>query len=474
MAAKNLDLAQVGFDFGNVPNVPVAPTPTPPRADDPDDPPEPRFALALRLARMIAAGERFNGQRLMDEAAAVFGSTLAAGRWSSKEAYDALEVAVNRHLLDTETAHWTALAAEGAAAKARALTQFVQRLPTQTRRDEETDEYQQFSTPPALAFVANWVAHVRPEDTLLEPSAGTADLAIWSRIAGAQVILNELSPRRLALLAQLLPDAPRFAENAEHLDNVLPPDLLPTVIVMNPPFSATAGRIPGERKTTNGARHIEQALRRLADNGRLVAIVGDGMAPERPMFYAWWREIERHYSVRANVGIAGREYAKYGTTFDHRLLVIDKCGPTQATVVTGRVASVAELPPSWRTFEMPVQDYQQHPLNQQAAQILRRYDIPFHPATELASLALIRVALERGLLETRTIPEPLRLIAHLSRHPDQAMAWLTQAEPATDPAMTFEIELPPSLAEAAATLLEEIVASQRAATPTPSPSSSRR
>jgi len=123
---------------------------------------------------------------------------------------------------------------------------------------------------------------------------------------------------------------------------------------------------------------------------------------------------------------------------------------------------------------MPVQDYQQHPLNQQAAQILRRYDIPFHPATELASLALIRVALERGLLETRTIPEPLRLIAHLSRHPDQAMAWLTQAEPATDPAMTFEIELPPSLAEAAATLLEEIMASQRAATPTPSPSSSRR
>lgn len=123
---------------------------------------------------------------------------------------------------------------------------------------------------------------------------------------------------------------------------------------------------------------------------------------------------------------------------------------------------------------MSVQEYHPHPLNQQAAQILRRYDIPFNPATELASLALIRVALERGLLETPTIPEPLRLIAHLSRHPDQAMAWLTQAEPATDPAMTFEIELPPSLAEAAATLLEEIVASQRAATPTPSPSSSRR
>jgi len=119
---------------------------------------------------------------------------------------------------------------------------------------------------------------------------------------------------------------------------------------------------------------------------------------------------------------------------------------------------------------MSVQEYPPHPLNQQAAQILRRYDIPFNPATELASLALIRVALERGLLETPTIPEPLLLIAQLSRHPDQAMEWLTQSEPG----MTFEIDLPPSLEGAAATLLEEIVASQRAATPTPSPSSSRR
>ena len=52
-------------------------------------------------------------------------------------------------------------------------------------------------------------------------------------------------------------------ENAEQLNNVLPDDIKPTVIVMNPPFSATGGRMQGQRKTMNGAQHIEQALQRL-------------------------------------------------------------------------------------------------------------------------------------------------------------------------------------------------------------------
>ena len=163
-----------------------------------------------------------------------------------------------------------------AAQKARDLTGLVQRLPTQTRRDEETDEFQQFSTPPALAFVANWTANVRAEDVVLEPSAGTGDLAIWSELAGAKLLLNELSERRRELLVDLFPDAIVTGENAEQLHNILPRSSVPTVVVMNPPFSATAGRIQGQRKTANGARHLDQALERLADKGRLVAIVGDG------------------------------------------------------------------------------------------------------------------------------------------------------------------------------------------------------
>ncbi len=58
-------------------------------------------------------------------------------------------------------------------------------------------------------------------------------------------------------------------------------------------------------RTAFGARHVEQALLRLKPGGRLVAIVGRGMALERPTFRKWWAEIEQRYHVRANLGIDG-------------------------------------------------------------------------------------------------------------------------------------------------------------------------
>lgn len=305
---------------------------------------ESRHRLAMELAAKLGQDGEITSAFLTQTANRVFGGTQADGTYSPKDAYDAMEAAFNIHLLATEPADWIDNGAEWAQAKAAELTQRIQRLPTQTRRDPEMDEWQQFSTPPALAFVANWVAAIRPDDRMMEPSAGTGDLAIWSHIAGADVVLNELAPRRQALLAQLFPDATLFRENAEQLDNVLPADTIPTVIVMNPPFSSTAGRVQGQRSNANGAKHIEQALRRLADGGRLVAIVGQGMAADRPAFRAWWYQIEAKYTVRANIGIDGREYAKYGTSFDNIILVIDKTGPTIQPVLTGRVATVAELP----------------------------------------------------------------------------------------------------------------------------------
>ncbi|WP_027156702.1 strawberry notch-like NTP hydrolase domain-containing protein [Methylobacter luteus] len=303
-----------------------------------------RYVLALRLAEKLDRDGEITVKFLTDEANRAFGGTQAEGIYSTKDAYDAMEAAFNIHLGNTEKADWTDQDAAWANSKAIELTKRIQKLPTQTRRDEEMDEFQQFSTPPALAFVANWVANVKRSDVMGEPSAGTGDLAIWPKIAGAEIVLNELSPRRQVLLSSLFPQARLFKENAEQLDNVLPSDIKPSVIVMNPPFSSTAGRVQGQRDTSNGARHIEQALRRLQDGGRLVAVVGNGMAADRPAFSKWWKEIEKKYKVRANVGIAGKEYAKYGTTFDNQILVIDKTGPTTQPVLTGRVESVADLP----------------------------------------------------------------------------------------------------------------------------------
>ena len=65
---------------------------------------------------------------------------------------------------------------------------------------------------------------------------------------------------------------------------------------------------------------------RLKPGGRLVAIVGRGMALERPTFRKWWTEIGQRFRVRANLGIDGSAYARFGTTFDNQIIVIDRDG----------------------------------------------------------------------------------------------------------------------------------------------------
>src|SRR5512137_218777 len=110
---------------------------------------------------------------------------------------------------------------------------------------------------------------------------------------------------------------------------------------------------------------------------------------------------------------------------------------------------------------MIVSKFNQTSLNQQSKQILDQNQIPFNPETELAALVLVRTALERNLLETGPIQEPLLLIAKLAASPQLAMAVMTESEPG----MEFELILSETLEEAAAEILEEIVASLKATVP---------
>ena len=275
---------------------------------------------------------------------------VAAGGLSTKDVADALELAINRIIRDDpQTAQDLAGDAETARAAVTRLKALIDRLPTSRVRSPEMEQMQQFSTPPPLSFVANWVARVRRGETMLEPSAGTGDLAVFAKAAGARVVANELSPRRAELLrgagiADLV-----TVENAEHLHAIYAARAakgemtLPSVVVMNPPFSRAANT--SGRDSMVGARHVEEALKVLAPGGRLVAIVGQGMAMDKPTFRAWWDRIGREYAVRANVGVAGTEYAKYGTTFGNQLLVIDKLPPTaDVKPITGSVERVEDLP----------------------------------------------------------------------------------------------------------------------------------
>jgi len=282
----------------------------------------PHQLVAQTIRDELAAGDTIGNPRLTEIANAAFGGTRGEGNYTPSDSQDAAEAGVNMMIEASDPALIDFNDPEGTYDRLQELTA---RLPRQTDRTTEKEEFQQFSTPPGQAFTAVYAAGIKPGMTALEPSAGTGNIAIQMRLAGADVHVNELSDRR----AQILKNQgfKTSQVDAELLHSILDPEIQPDVIVMNPPFSATGGRTKAHA-TTFGAKHVTSALSRLNEGGRLVAIVGQGMAHDRVGFQNWWKKIEGRYNVRANLGISGKFYGKYGTTFDNNIIVIDKTGPT--------------------------------------------------------------------------------------------------------------------------------------------------
>jgi hypothetical protein len=301
---------------------------------------DPIVDLANSLLGLIKSRRRITSKDLQEAATRAYGSTLAQGRFDRKDMQDALELAVNMHILENREMHilsdgnW-----KGALTR---LDEMLSRLPTQRVRSEEQESFQQFSTPPNYSAAAAYVANLREGDTVLEPSAGTGSLVAAASRPGVEVIANEISDRRAALLRRLMGEGARiFKEDAEQINNIL--DVKPTVVVMNPPFSRAGNRLGDKKDPMTAARHIEQGLKLLAPGGRLVAIVGRGMTMGQPSYRAWWDKISKEYAVRANIGVDGKVYEKYGTTFGTRLLVIDKVAPTGAKPVLADAQTVEDL-----------------------------------------------------------------------------------------------------------------------------------
>ena len=283
-----------------------------------------RLRSSRRSRPACAPGTSFNNRSFSELVNGALGGSRMQGTFSAKYAYDVLEAALNRFILEQ---HARALMemADPRLGLAHVLMPLVAQLPTQVDRTLDQQLLQQFSTPPTIGYVAARVLAPRKSDLVMEPSAGTGSLAIWPRAIGADVLTNEVSLRRLALL-ELLGFKPS-SYDAEFLDDLYPPEVIPTAFLMNPPFSATGGRV--ERNSSlYGARHIETSLRRMAQGGRLVSIAGEGMKLDKPAFRQWWQRIASLYTVRAVVGVDGKFYSKFGTTFDDSLIVIDKTGPT--------------------------------------------------------------------------------------------------------------------------------------------------
>lgn len=121
-------------------------------------------------------------------------------------------------------------------------------------------ELGQFDTPPELATRLVDIAEVKPDMSVLEPSAGTGNIVAAIKAAGGIPFGVEIDPKRWGLCPQ---EIARMIVLGDFLKQ--DPSPLYDRVVMNPPFAERAD-----------IRHVLHAAKFLKPGGRLAAIVSLG------------------------------------------------------------------------------------------------------------------------------------------------------------------------------------------------------
>lgn len=239
--------------------------------------------------------------------------------------HEIAETAFN-HLVKTKYGKSLLSLADPSAACSEILRPLQMRLPTQSWRSDIQITFQQFSTPAPIAYLASYLLKLNGSDNVLEPSCGTGSLAVWALAAGSTVVSNEIDSRRreLASLVGLEPTG----HDAEFIDDLLPDTLTPNVILANPPFSSSGGRVERNQRRF-GFRHVDSALRRLAAGGRFAVILGEGGSPGSVSGKRFWDSMVPGIQVTRSISLTGREFYRNGTSVG-------------VTLILGRKRSVKE------------------------------------------------------------------------------------------------------------------------------------
>ena len=299
------------------------------------------FAAAHNLLPVLEAGQPLDAATLRDAMTEAFGGSDAEGAWVWKDAYEAAEAAVVLFIQRYGRGMRRNAGAGGPRRMLSMLEAVAALEPSHTRRSEEQVRLQQFSTPLPLAYAALQAAAIRPGDVVLEPSAGTGMLAVMAECAlgnsaTGNLHLNEYAQTRARLLTRLFPQAVVTAFNAESIADRLH-DVRPTVVLMNPPFSAT----PGVDRITRDAdlRHVRSAASMLPPGGRLVTITSVHCAPGDAV-----GRLDPPARCIFTMAIDGRAYARRGTGFETRLTVLERgAGPAVQLDGAARAANPGEL-----------------------------------------------------------------------------------------------------------------------------------
>ena len=264
---------------------------------------------------------------------------LIGGNNDSHLIHELLETAVNLHL--SESLNPSSLQDEKENLRAfKLLTEMTAAMPPQSWRSKEQTIYQQFSTPAEIAFFMAQMLRPGKDELALEPSAGTGNLAVWLKLAGCRTVVNEISVRRRNLL-EIQGYAPHKI-NAEFLNDLLPPEIEPDCILMNPPFSSSGGRT-NQTDVKFGFRHLRAAMGRLKENGRLVALLGASASLDTVQGRKFWSEIADDYKVICLVKIPGKAFYKMGTTVGTMVCYLRKAGTTKGRNHYEKLENIGQL-----------------------------------------------------------------------------------------------------------------------------------
>lgn len=210
------------------------------------------------------------------------------------------------------------------AGKFKRIVNLYENQPSLNQRDSERVMKQQYSTPAPYAFLADMYVKGNGKviESALEPSAGNGMLTIG--LPMDKVHVNDIDAQRLANLRR------QGFKNVTSQDGTQPfADKDVDVVVTNPPFgSATPKEYDGYKISSLEGQMAINALESMKDDGRAAIIIGGkteyakngSLNPKDKAFLGY---LYSHYNVEDVINVDGSLYAKQGTTYPTRIILIN-------------------------------------------------------------------------------------------------------------------------------------------------------
>lgn len=210
------------------------------------------------------------------------------------------------------------------AVKFERIKTLYENQPSLNQRDSERVIKQQYSTPAPYAFLADMYVKGNGKviESALEPSAGNGMLTIG--LPMDKVHVNDIDAQRLANLRR------QGFKNVTSQDGTQPfADKDVDVVVTNPPFgSAIPKEYDGYKISSLEGQMAINALESMKDDGRAAIIIGGkteyakngSLNPKDKAFLGY---LYSHYNVEDVINVDGSLYAKQGTSYPTRIILIN-------------------------------------------------------------------------------------------------------------------------------------------------------